>query len=458
MENAKPTLPDYRRLFSRIDEKGLARVLELALDRQLIVKLFHICGLARDGQDLETTAMHTLAARLAGDCFEREVTAAQVIRTLVQTSAREIEQIDQTPPERVHALLGDRTDAYTRECGRMTFAMLLDEREAVYGPAVEGLKRNAAYFAGSGVSEETASTYLRDDPVPDGEAPDGEAPDGEVADGRQTEHLVQALIEARRNGADLEKRNRILEDRVREMQRRIEQARQETGGAAAVVDREAGTEIRDAVERLATHYAGVQETMDAVREEVDRLRKLRRESDSAACGVSGRSADERVSLFVDVQNMWYAARQQHGIAARLDFEKLIQAALGERRLIRAYAYLIQTPEVDQSGFVTMLEQFSYEVKRKDLRRRSDGSAKGDWDMEMAIDMIRMAEKVDVVILASGDGDFVSLVQLLKELGPRVEVFSFQHNTARDLMEAADRYHPIDKSLLIADRHGSGPMT
>jgi uncharacterized LabA/DUF88 family protein len=69
-------------------------------------------------------------------------------------------------------------------------------------------------------------------------------------------------------------------------------------------------------------------------------------------------------------------------------------------------------------------------------------------MEMAIDMIRMADKVDVVILASGDGDFVSLVQLLKELGPRVEVFSFPHNTARDLMEAADRYQPIDSSLLI----------
>ncbi|MXX03804.1 MAG: NYN domain-containing protein [Gemmatimonadetes bacterium] len=157
---------------------------------------------------------------------------------------------------------------------------------------------------------------------------------------------------------------------------------------------------------------------------------------------------ERVALFIDVQNMWYAARQQHGMAARVDFEKLMQAAVSDRRLIRAYAYVIQTPEVDQSGFVTMLEQFSYEVKRKDLRRRSDGSAKGDWDMEMAIDMIRMAEKVDVVILASGDGDFVSLIQLLKELGPRVEVFSFPHNTARDLMETADHYHPIDASLLI----------
>ena len=379
MENSKTAPADYRHLFNRIDEKGLARVLELALDRQLIVKLLHICGLVRDGRDLATTAMHTLAAQLAGDCFEREVTAAQVIRTLVQTSSREIEQIGRSSPEGINSLLSDRTDAYTRECGRMTFAMLLDEREAVYAPAIERLNRIPAFQPRSGVSEETASPYLRDDPVLNG------GPE----DARRLEDTDPALIEARRYGADLEKRNRILEDRVREMQRQIEQFSEE-GGAES----------------------------------------------------------ERVALFIDVQNMWYAARQQHGMAARVDFEKLMQAAVSDRRLIRAYAYVIQTPEVDQSGFVTMLEQFSYEVKRKDLRRRSDGSAKGDWDMEMAIDMIRMAEKVDVVILASGDGDFVSLIQLLKELGPRVEVFSFPHNTARDLMETADHYHPIDASLLI----------
>ena len=267
----------------------------------------------------------------------------------------------------------------------MTFAMLLDEREAVYAPAIERLNRIPAFQPRSGVSEETASPYLRDDTVLNGGPEDARS----TEDARPTEDADPALIEARRHGADLEKRNRILEDRVREMQRRIERISEE-GGAES----------------------------------------------------------ERVALFIDVQNMWYAARQQHGIAARLDFEKLMQAAVNDRRLIRAYAYVIQTPEVDQSGFVTMLEQFSYEVKRKDLRRRSDGSAKGDWDMEMAIDMIRMAEKVDVVILASGDGDFVSLIQLLKELGPRVEVFSFPHNTARDLMETADHYHPIDASLLI----------
>jgi len=154
---------------------------------------------------------------------------------------------------------------------------------------------------------------------------------------------------------------------------------------------------------------------------------------------------ERVGIFVDVQNMFYAAKQFNG---RLDFQKLLHSALRERRLIVAKAYVVQNPESDQSGFVSMLQQLSYQVKRKDLRLRADGSAKGDWDMGMAIDMISLAEKLDVVVLVSGDGDFVDLVNLLKTMGPRVEVFSFPHNTARDLMEAADQYFAITEALLM----------
>ena len=154
---------------------------------------------------------------------------------------------------------------------------------------------------------------------------------------------------------------------------------------------------------------------------------------------------ERVGVFVDVQNIFYAAKQFN---ARLDFEKLLRTSAGNRRLIRAIAYVVQSPEVDQSGFITMLQQKSYEVKRKNLRLRSDGSAKGDWDMGMAIDIIDLAKKLDVVVLVSGDGDFVSLVNLIKTVGPKVEVYSFLHNTARDLIQAADEHFPIDDSLLL----------
>ena len=157
------------------------------------------------------------------------------------------------------------------------------------------------------------------------------------------------------------------------------------------------------------------------------------------------STELRVGIFVDVQNIFYAAKSFN---ARLDFEKLLELSVGKRRLIRAIAYVVQSPDVDQSNFISMLQQKSYEVKRKDLRQRSDGSAKGDWDMGMAIDIMRFVDKLDVVVLVSGDGDFVPLVELVKTLGPRVEVISFTYNTARDLINSADEHIPIEEALLL----------
>ena len=157
------------------------------------------------------------------------------------------------------------------------------------------------------------------------------------------------------------------------------------------------------------------------------------------------ASELRVGIFVDVQNIFYAAKPFN---ARLDFEKLLELSVGKRRLIRAIAYVVQSPDVDQSNFISMLQQKSYEVKRKDLRQRSDGSAKGDWDMGMAIDIMRFVSKLDVVVLVSGDGDFVPLVDLVKTLGPRVEVISFTYNTARDLINSADKHIPIEEALLL----------
>lgn len=167
------------------------------------------------------------------------------------------------------------------------------------------------------------------------------------------------------------------------------------------------------------------------------------------------SAELRVGIFVDVQNIFYAAKPFN---ARLDFEKLLELSAGKRRLIRAIAYVVQSPDVDQSNFISMLQQKSYEVRRKDLRQRSDGSAKGDWDMGMAIDIMRFVDKLDVVVLVSGDGDFVPLVDLVKTLGPRVEVISFTYNTARDLINSADEHIPIEEALLMRNSTQAEPTT
>jgi uncharacterized LabA/DUF88 family protein len=159
-----------------------------------------------------------------------------------------------------------------------------------------------------------------------------------------------------------------------------------------------------------------------------------------------RPQDTRVGVFVDVQNMFYAAKKQ--FEARLNYVKLLHHVVRKRRLITAIAYVIENPEIDQSGFFSLLSHHSFKIRRKPLIQRANGSQKGDWDMEIALDIISLVDKLDVVALVSGDGDFVSLVERVKIYGPRVEVHGFPENTALDLKEAADEFFPIKRDLLF----------
>jgi len=157
---------------------------------------------------------------------------------------------------------------------------------------------------------------------------------------------------------------------------------------------------------------------------------------------------QRVGIFVDVQNMFYSAKHQYN--AKLNFARLLEVATRGRQLIRALAYVVQTPDIDQSNFITMLKENGYEIKSKELRIRPDGSAKGDWDMGIAIDTISLAERLDTIVLVSGDGDFVDLVECLKARGVRVEVYAFPYSTSEELIKAADEFYEIGPDLLISN--------
>ena len=154
----------------------------------------------------------------------------------------------------------------------------------------------------------------------------------------------------------------------------------------------------------------------------------------------------RVGVFVDVQNMFYAAKDRY--ARRLDYIKLLDLIVGPRNLVAAYAYVVQIPEINQAGFLSLLEHNGYTIKSKDLRMRGDGSAKGDWDVGIAIDIVSMLDALDIVILASGDGDFCALAELIKQHGKRIEVAAFEHNTSMDLQRIADKFFPIGDEMLI----------
>jgi len=155
---------------------------------------------------------------------------------------------------------------------------------------------------------------------------------------------------------------------------------------------------------------------------------------------------QRVAILIDVQNMFYSALNIY--KKKLNFEALVENVTLGRQLIRAIAYIVRSPEVDQSKFVDFLKSIGVEVKSKDLRVRPDGTAKGDWDMGLAIDAINLSQKVDVIALVSGDGDFTVLLEKLKALGVRVEVYSFPSSTAEELREAADLYKALDAEVLL----------
>ncbi len=160
----------------------------------------------------------------------------------------------------------------------------------------------------------------------------------------------------------------------------------------------------------------------------------------------GASLEQRVAIFVDVQNMFYAAKHLYG--SKLNFGRLLDYIARGRPLVRAIAYVVQTPEIDQSNFLTMLRSNGYEIRSKDLKHRPDGSCKGDWDMGLALDALSMSERLDVIAIVSGDGDFSDLVNFLKARGARVEVYSFPHSTAEELRQSATEYFQMGTEIVM----------
>jgi uncharacterized LabA/DUF88 family protein len=151
--------------------------------------------------------------------------------------------------------------------------------------------------------------------------------------------------------------------------------------------------------------------------------------------------DQRIGVFVDVQNMYYSARNLY--TAKVDFKSLLKDAISNRKLIRAIAYVIKADVKDESQFYDALERMGFEVKAKDIQVFYDGSKKGDWDVGIAMDIMRLAPKLDVVVLVSGDGDFTELVEHSKSLGCRVEVIAFGKSTSHKLIESANFFMDID---------------
>jgi uncharacterized LabA/DUF88 family protein len=153
--------------------------------------------------------------------------------------------------------------------------------------------------------------------------------------------------------------------------------------------------------------------------------------------------EQRVVVFVDVQNLYYSAKFMY--KAKVNFKTLLKEAIKGRNLIRAIAYVIKADVKDEANFFDALKNFGYEVKAKDLQIFYGGAKKGDWDIGIAMDLIELASRLDAIVLVSGDGDFVPLVNHVKHaLGCYVEVMAFGKSCSQKLVEVADNFIDMEQ--------------
>ena len=156
---------------------------------------------------------------------------------------------------------------------------------------------------------------------------------------------------------------------------------------------------------------------------------------------------EKVNIFVDVQNIYYTTKQIYN--SHFDYNAFWKKVTSNREVIKAIAYGIDRGDEKQKQFQNILRGIGFEIKLKPYIQRSDGSAKGDWDVGITIDVMEYAKDADVVVLASGDGDFDLLLSKVRnDFGVSAEVYGVADLTARSLINSASKFIPIEKELLL----------
>ncbi len=165
-----------------------------------------------------------------------------------------------------------------------------------------------------------------------------------------------------------------------------------------------------------------------------------------------RHPDQRVAVIIDTQNLYHSAKNLY--KSKVNFGEVVKAAVQNRKLIRATSYVVNTEGGEESAFFDALTKVGIEIKTKDLQIFYGGAKKADWDVGMAVDAIKLAQKMDAIIFATGDGDFIPAVEYIKSLGCQVEAITFGRSSSSGLRAAVDDFIDLDedpKRFLIGYR-------
>ncbi len=165
-----------------------------------------------------------------------------------------------------------------------------------------------------------------------------------------------------------------------------------------------------------------------------------------------------MGIFIDIQNLYHSSKNL--FQARVNYKELMKELVAGRRLIRSIGYVVKTEStVGESSFFDALEKSGIELRMKDIQIFPGGMKKADWDVGMAVDAVRMADSLDVIVLVTGDGDFVPLVDYLKwGLGKGVEVAAFGRSSSGRLKEAAEEFIDLDNNPKMILKKKIGRIT
>lgn len=153
--------------------------------------------------------------------------------------------------------------------------------------------------------------------------------------------------------------------------------------------------------------------------------------------------DQRVAILIDTQNLYHSGKNLY--KAKVNFGAVVKTALGGRKLIRAVSYVVNTESGEEGAFFEALEKVGIEIKTKDLQIFYGGAKKADWDVGMAVDAIKLAHKVDAIVLVTGDGDFIPLVEYVKSQGCQVEAITFGRSASSKLRDTVDDFIDMDQA-------------
>jgi len=155
-----------------------------------------------------------------------------------------------------------------------------------------------------------------------------------------------------------------------------------------------------------------------------------------------KNKDQRVAVFFDIQNLYHSAKNLY--QARVNFNEVLKTAVAGRKLIRAIAYVVKSETAEgEASFFGVLEKIGIELRMKDLQIYPGGLKKADWDVGLAVDAIRLSDSLDAIVLITGDGDFLPLIEYLKTHGKQVEVIGFSRSASSKIKEAADEFFDLE---------------